>query len=225
MIQLSASKLNVLKECKRCFWDANTASLARPRGAFPSLPGGMDGVLKTYFDQYRGSIPPRLVGKVPGILLDDQPLLKKWRNWRTGMTYIDNKLGVRLIGALDDCLLDGELYIPLDYKTKGSEPKDDGSQYYQIQLNVYNLMLKASGYKIAEKAFLVYVYPVKIHDGEKITTVEFAFKPYEIACSSSDAKDFIKQAVDILNGPRPESASTCEHCNFALGYAGIEKSV
>jgi hypothetical protein len=36
----------------------------RPRGIFPSLPGGMDIVIKKYFNKYRGSLPPELSGKI-----------------------------------------------------------------------------------------------------------------------------------------------------------------
>ena len=74
--------------------------------------------------------------------------MEKWRNWRTGLEGRDKELDATLFGAMDDCLVDGEVYIPLDYKTKGSAPNDgDSEKYYQTQLDAYTLMLHANGYK------------------------------------------------------------------------------
>src|SRR3989344_3937655 len=66
-IRLSPSTgLNLFRDCPRCFWLHYNKNVHRPRGIFPSLPGGMDLVLKDYFDQFRGSLPPELEGKVRG---------------------------------------------------------------------------------------------------------------------------------------------------------------
>ena len=46
-----------------------------------------------------------------------------------------------LFGALDDCLVDGEHHIPLDYKTRGFPPNEgDSEKYYQTQLDAYSMM-------------------------------------------------------------------------------------
>ena len=54
------------------------AKVTRPRGIFPSLPSGMDRVIKTYFDHYRGSLPPELEGEVEGKLIPDLDLMNQW---------------------------------------------------------------------------------------------------------------------------------------------------
>src|SRR3990167_9379561 len=131
-ISLSPSKINLFNDCPRCFHDAYARKCPRPRGIFPSLPGGMDLVLKSYVDQFRGSMPPQLIGKLPGELWGD-PRIYSWRNWRSGPTYENHDHQVKCVGALDDMLFVAPLCAPLDWKTKGSEPKDDGSQYYQTQ--------------------------------------------------------------------------------------------
>jgi hypothetical protein len=82
---LSASKLNLMKECKRCFFDANILKVERPRGIFPSLPGGVDRVMKDYLDQYRETLPPSLKGRIPGVLWGDIAQITKLRNWRSGL--------------------------------------------------------------------------------------------------------------------------------------------
>lgn len=223
MIQLSPSKLNLLGECPRCFWDANVAKIARPRGIFPSLPGGMDKMLKNYFDNFRGALPPEIKGKVQGVLFSDQEKLNQWRNWRTGLTYEDSELGVKLIGALDDCLADGNVYIPFDYKTKGSMPKTDGSEYYQNQLDCYGLMLEANGYKTCGKAYLLYVWPMDIpHSSDASTTVEFGTEVYELECNPERAKKTIAEAVELMGKERPKANPACEQCRYEAMRATIK---
>lgn len=227
-VSLSPSKLNVFNDCPRCFWDANTAKVPKPRGIMASLPGGMDLIMKDYVDQFRGKLPPGLEGRLPGALFADQERMKKWRYWGTGPTYFDNEHQIKLIGALDDCLVDGDIYIPLDWKTKGSEPDDDGSQYYQTQLDCYNLMLEAQGLKVRDEGWLVYIYPelamdnsqiVRIDGAETHTTplsiqVIFGLKPFKLECSRERAKEIVIKAAECLRGPRPKSSLRCEHCQY-----------
>ena len=52
---LSPSQLGLFKECPRCFWMGKVKGIGRPRGIFPSLPGGMDNVIKPHFDRYRAA--------------------------------------------------------------------------------------------------------------------------------------------------------------------------
>lgn len=142
MIRISPTTgLNLFKNCPRCFWIHYNKEVKRPRGIFPSLPNGMDLVIKKYFDQYRGKLPPELKGKVTGRLMPDLALMEKWRNWRTGFEYQDKKLGAVLFGALDDCLLDGGRYIPLDYKTKGSAPNDAKPVFFHTIGSIMPLIL------------------------------------------------------------------------------------
>lgn len=234
LIKLSPSKLNMFNECPRCFYDTHTLKIVKPRGIFPSLPGGMDRVIKAHFDNFRGSMPPEIKDRVEGVLMKDQALLKRWRYWGTGMTYKDDKNDILLIGAIDDCVVWDNpsenmvsYHIPLDYKTKGSEPKDDGSQYYQTQLDCYNLMLLSTGYLIKEIGYLVYFYPVEVNSNfeldrdnmpmssiiDNLAIVEFDINVYEIPCSSERAKEIVRKAAECLRSEkRPEPSNLCEHC-------------
>ena len=144
MIRLSPSTLNVFLECPKCFWLEHVKDIHRPRGIFPSLPGGMDLLIKKYFDRYRnvGKLPPELDGKLDGAeLFADQELLNKWRNWRNALAYQDPESGATLSGMLDDLGLqpDKRLFVPLDYKTRGFDVKEGGENFYKNQLNCYGL--------------------------------------------------------------------------------------
>lgn len=227
-INLSPSKLNLFNECPRCFWDAYAAKCPRPRGIFPSLPGGMDRVFKDYADRFRGTLPPMLDERVRGVLMGDIAKLNQWRNWRTGLTYIDAERQIKLIGALDDCLIDGDIYIPLDWKTKGSQPKDDGSQYYQTQLDCYNLMLSASGYRVADEGYLVYIYPELCESSIKTAvqiSVDFGVNIYRINCNTGRAKELVVWAAECLRGNRPDSSVDCEHCAYLRSEDGLTRRI
>ena len=186
--------------------------IARPRGIFPSLPGGMDLVIKTYFDTYRGSLPPELKGKVKGKLLDDLALMNLWRNWRTGLEYADERLNAVLFGALDECLVHNGKYVPLDYKTRGSAPRDgDSERYYQTQLDTYALLLSSNGYPVENFCYLVYYYPKTVEAQGQVT---FAVYPIEMTSDPERARRRFEEAVHSLDEPLPQPSARCEYCTW-----------
>ena len=102
-IRLSPSALNLFLQCPRCFWLDKNKGIKRPRGIFPSLPGGMDTVIKKYFDSFRvkGDMPPEIKGKITGKLFSDIKTLEEWRNWRkSDLCYEDRESNAILVGAL-----------------------------------------------------------------------------------------------------------------------------
>ena len=54
-VYLSPSALNVFNDCPRCFWLDKNKRMKQPRGIFPSLPSGMDKVLKSRYDVYKSA--------------------------------------------------------------------------------------------------------------------------------------------------------------------------
>jgi len=215
MIKLSPSSLNIFLECPRCFWLDKNKGIKRPRGIFPSLPGGMDLVIKDYFDKYRikDELPPEIKGKVEGKLFNNLALLKKWRSWRTtNLLYEDKPSNALLSGALDDCLVDGDYYIPLDYKTRGSALKWNPAKYYQNQLDCYCLMLESNGYRTNGIAYLLYYYPRIV---EENGVVKFEVKPFKIETNIETAKRTVKNAVELLSKKdMPQPGPNCEYCNW-----------
>lgn len=217
-IRLSPSTLNLFLECPRCFWLHINENIHRPRGPFPSLPMGMDSVIKIYFDKYRAKneLPPEIQGKVEGKLINDLELLNKWRNWKTGLEYKDEVLGVSLFGALDDCLVDSSTsseqvyYIPVDYKTRGSEPrKGESEKYYGNQLNCYTLLLEENSRLVRNFGYLIYYYPKEVEGGGRFN---FNVEVIRLNTDPKQAKKVIEDAVKLLNSPIPPHHSECEYC-------------
>jgi len=212
--KLSPTALNLFKNCPRCFWLDKNENLRRPRGIFPTLPGGMDLVIKKYFDKYRAQekLPPEIEGKVEGRLFSDTKLLEKWRSWRlTDLRYEDKKLNASLSGALDDCLEDKGVYIPIDYKTRGYELTGDPAKYYQTQLDCYCLILEASGYKTKSLSYLIYYWPLEISTQNM---VKFNVTPYEIKTDIKAAQKIFENAVNLLRADIPQESPNCEYCNL-----------
>lgn len=213
-IKLSPSALNLFNGCPRCFWLEKNKNIKRPRGIFPSLPGGMDLVIKTYFDRYRSidQLPPEVIGKVSGKLFSNSVILEKWRSWRaTNLCYEDKTLNAILSGALDDCLVEDGLHIPLDYKTRGSELTEDPRKYYQTQLDCYCLILESSGYKTKGVAYLLYYWPLEVKEEGM---VRFHVEPIKIETNIESAKKVFSDAIILLNREIPKGSSDCEYCNL-----------
>ncbi|MFH0838608.1 MAG: PD-(D/E)XK nuclease family protein [Candidatus Omnitrophota bacterium] len=211
-IRLSPSGLNLFRECPRCFWLEKKKGIKRPAGIFPSLPGGMDLVIKAYFDKYRmqRTLPPELKSRIPGELFSDIIILRKWRSWRaTDLYYEDKKLNITLSGALDDCLIEDGFYVPLDYKTRGSELKEDPRQYYQTQLDSYCLMLDASGFKTKNLAYLLYYWPLEVRESG---IVKFHVEPIRVETNMDAVKKILSDAISILNSDIPQPSWKCEYC-------------
>jgi len=218
MFTFSPTTLNLLFDCPRCFWLHFNRGIVRPRGIFPSLPSGMDRVIKDYYDTYRKKkeLPPELEGKVEGHLFEDTATLEEWRNWRKGLQYQDDRLGAVLKGALDDCLVKEAHYIPLDYKTKGSPPTQaDAERYYQNQLDCYSFLLEANHRPTCSLGYLVFYSPGKV--GPK-GAVQFQINPLKIETDPLRAQQTLERAMKLLVGDMPKETGRCEYCEYTGNF-------
>ncbi len=213
--QVSPSGLSLFKDCPRCFWLEKVRYIKRPRGIFPSLPGGMDRVIKLYFDGFRskGTLPPELASREEfrGLCLyKDLAQLERWRDWKTGLEYFEN--GGRLFGALDDLLVAGDVCVPFDYKTKGSPTsEEDATKYYQTQLDCYALMLEANGMKTAGYGFLLYYSPREVGENGRVI---FEIQPIRIGTDIERARSYFRRSAAVCEGPAPAASANCEYCGW-----------
>jgi len=164
--RLSPSAINLIKECPRCFWLTQHKIWKRPAGIFPSLPSGMDRILKIHFDKFmeKGEMPPELCDNnhcENMRLFDDTDKLKIWQNNWKGISFTDEE-GNELHGAVDNILVKGEKLIVLDYKTRGYPLKEDTAEHYRLQQNIYNFLLRKNGYKTEDYFFLLFYIPKEV---------------------------------------------------------------
>ncbi len=215
--KLSPSTLNLMHECPRCFWLTEHDEWKRPAGIFPSLPSGMDSVLKKHFDNFmeKGKLPPELSKdkECDNLkLFDDKELLKELRNSRKGLWYED-KNGNILHGGIDNMLVNkaNNKLIVLDYKTRGFPLKEDTHEHYQNQLDIYAWLLEKLGYKVEDYAYLLFYYPKEVSEnGEVIFNTTLKKMKIDV----KNAENIFKDALKLLNGscPSPPKDGGCEWC-------------
>jgi CRISPR/Cas system-associated exonuclease Cas4 (RecB family) len=213
MYKFSPTGLALFNNCPRCFW-LNWHGIKMPRGIFPSLPRGMDLVIKKYFDTYReqDKLPPEIEGQLEGKLFKETKLLESWRSWKhTNLIYFDKENQVQISGALDDCIQDGEFLIPLDYKTRGSALKSDNVSYYTFQLSTYELLLSSANYPTTNYGYLLFFWPKKV---EPNCIVTFETRLLTIPTKMQVVKDTIVHAKECVEGDIPDSSPECEMCKY-----------
>ncbi|MEK6926785.1 MAG: PD-(D/E)XK nuclease family protein [Nanoarchaeota archaeon] len=212
--KLSPSSLSLMKECPRCFWLTQHKVWKRPSGPFPQITNGMDSILKKHFDSFmeRGILPPEIKDHhhTKGLkLFDNKELLKEWRTALKGLWFEDNNGNV-LHGGVDNILVNGKKLIVLDYKTKGFPIKDEdeAGSYSQNQLDIYNFLLRKSGYQTENYAFLLFYIPNKVLEtGEVVFDTLLARRNIDV----KNAENIFKDAIKLLNGDCPKES--CEWCD------------
>lgn len=206
MPALSATTLKLFQECPRCFWLHVNQRIERPRGPFPSLPSGIDRILKVYFDDYRESsaLPPLIAGKLDG-KLSTQSLT---------IGFTDPETGFRLWGKLDDCVVfDDNSLAPLDHKTRASSPSNIGysERYYKLQMDVYTLLLEQNGKATKKCAYLIYYFPIEgtLHKG-----FPFDVTVHKIKTEPDKIYELFRKACRCLQATLPQPNARCGFCRW-----------
>jgi hypothetical protein len=233
VVRFSNSTLGTFRDCPRCFWLEQRHGVKRPRGIFPSLPGGVDRVLKVYFDKHMsaGTLPPEMAELVGATPYPDRAKMEEWRNWRNLIIDIPDENGVviaQLSGALDELIIwqDG-ICSPYDYKTRGAPPKDGASEdYYGTQLDIYHLLVeRGCELKCNGDGYLGYYWPEDVtgHGDFKFKTavVKLATDPNRavtltrnaVICLENDELPAAGTHMDQYGKPAP-----CEYCHYVEGY-------
>lgn len=204
-------------ECPRCFWLQLVKKIKRPEGIFPSLPGGMDRILKKHFDKFmeKGELPPEIreYGLGNGYkLFNDKAKLNIWRSNQKGIQYKDKTSGILLRGAVDNLLEKGKNLVVLDYKTRGYPLKEDTHEHYQTQMDIYNFLLRKNGYDTEDYAYLLFYYPRKVTGtGEVI----FDTKLIKTKIDPKRGEKVFNKAIKILGGAIPNPSENCEFCKWS----------
>lgn len=219
-VQLSPARLDLYADCARCFWLHVNEGVERPSGPFPSLPSGMDGAIKDHFDLHRrrGTVPPSVAAADESLrLYPDQQDLDRCRRWQGPPEYAVPDSDVVLRGGVDDLLVTADETIAvLDYKTRGYPPDGGVPGYYRRQLALYTLILRESGYDVAESGYLLYYHPSSVDDGG---TASFETTLHRVPVDTEEVEETLVAAVDRLNGPLPPPGDSCAYC----GYAGARR--
>lgn len=213
---LSPSTINLHEDCPRCFYLHMKHEIKRPRGPMPSIAIGMDSVLKKHFNYYRqtGELPPVLKKFMEGSLIK---FLKP--------TYFhDISKGYCLLGKLDDCLVcrDGT-HSPLDHKTRAN-PTDYIHPTYQLQMEIYSILLNGNGLPANGLAYLIYYCPEKMLPGEE-EKIDFITDIKRVDIDLAHGEKAIERAIGCLEGNvLPEASPKCEYCRWVKNAGSLPAS-
>lgn len=203
---LSATAIENMKRCSRCFWLEKHEGIRQPEGIVSRLANRFDVVIKRYFDLYRpqGELPPMIAGKVEGKL--QHPFQEKY--WHR----LNDRYGY--YGKLDECLVTSKgTYTPVDHKTASSDPNTrELIPAYQFQLNSYAFLLEQNGRPTTGIGHLIYFFPGhgdKLHEGFPMEVTVKTLKTNPAAVMPD-----IKRAISILEGPLPKPNPDCDFCGY-----------
>lgn len=206
MVKLSPSSLNLFIDCPRCFWLYVNKGIKQPGGPVATITTGLDRAIKEYFNQCRAQniLPSFLEGKIPGRLAINLPK----NGW---LEFVDEKADARLGGYLDECIqLKNNFYAVLDHKTRGSAP-DSIHKAYQLQMDVYTLLLEKNNLPTQKTAYIVYYIPKKIISGSDF---QFEALVKELKADPQRAQDVFYKALEVLRKPIPSVSQDCGFCQW-----------
>lgn len=204
-IWLSHSGIEGMNKCKKCFYLRYNQKIYQPEGFQSRLANRFDTVLKSYFDIFRkkGTLPLFISDTLKGKLQD--PFIE------TYFHTVNKNYG--FMGKLDECIMYEEKYIPLDFKTSSSDPREkDIFAAYQNQIDAYAFLLQQNRKEPAGYGYLIFFYP------DVTTDIQHGFPMIHhivrVEAHPEAVPGRIERAIGVLQGPLPDASADCQFCNW-----------
>jgi|TARA_B100001964_G_scaffold16427_1_gene17005 hypothetical protein len=220
--KLSRSKIELFKECPRCFYVDRRLGVGRPPGFPFNLNSAVDALLKNEFDSYRlKGLKHPLIEKYG---VDARPVphqyLDKWRQNFTGIQYLHEPTNLLIFGAIDDLWQNSnEEYIVVDYKATSKNGKitelNQGWQIgYKRQMEIYQWLLRKNGYLVSSTGYFVYCNGQKDrNDFNKKLEFDVTLIPYN--GNDSWVEKTVCELHSCLVGDQvPEANENCDFCAY-----------
>jgi CRISPR/Cas system-associated exonuclease Cas4 (RecB family) len=224
--KISRSKIELYKQCPRCFWLDARLKIKRPNGPPFQINKAIDELLKKEFDGYR------LKGEPHPWMTDNQikavPYahndLDKWRANFTGVVALHKPTNLHVFGAVDDIWIsdDGKLYV-VDYKATAKQSDVNLDAEWQIsykrQMEVYQWLLRQNGFEVSDTAYFVYTNGRLDLDGF-YNKVEFRTKIILYVGNDDWVEPTLIRMKDCLEGDMPAvgvaaMGGDCDFCTYA----------
>ena len=220
--KLSRSKIDLFRECQRCFYVDRRLGVDRPPGFPFTLNSAVDALLKKEFDFYRARGTKHPLMEQYGI--DAVPIpnenLNAWRQNFVGVQYLHEPTNLLITGAIDDLWQNPQAqYIVVDYKATSKNKQiialdEDWHEGYKRQMEVYQWLLRRNGHEVSVTGYFVY--------GNGDTNKEafdgrLEFELTVIPYTGSDAwvEGTIHEIYECLNSPAiPAANADCDYCTY-----------
>src|SRR5688572_4355509 len=122
--KVSRSKIELFKQCPRCFWLDGRLKIKRPDGPPFQINKAVDELLKKEFDGYRlkGEPHPMMVEFGISAVPFAHTNLDQWRQNFVGVYALHEPTNFHVFGAIDDVWVnkEGELIV-VDYKATAKQ--------------------------------------------------------------------------------------------------------
>lgn len=230
--KVSRSKIELFKQCPRCFWLDTRLKIKRPEGPPFNINKAIDELFKKEFDQYRAKKTPHPlmveygVKAVPFTHAD----LDTWRETFVGVVAIHKPTNLHVFGAVDDVWVNdsGELIV-VDYKATAKDREvsidSDWQISYKRQMEVYQWLLRQNGFTVSDTGYFVYTNGRMDLDGFN-DRVEFKTKIIPYTGNANWIEPTLQEMKDCLEGDMPPMGvhimgGPCEFCTYARQRAEL----
>jgi len=224
--KVSRSKIELYKQCPRCFWLDTRLKIKRPEGPPFNINKAIDELFKKEFDSYRvkGEPHPLMVEYGVKAIPYSHDDLDTWRETFVGVVSIHKPTNLHVFGAVDDVWTNdqGELIV-VDYKATAKDREvsidSDWQISYKRQMEVYQWLLRQNGFPVSDTGYFVYANGRMDLDAFN-DRVEFKTKVIPYTGNADWVEPTLHEMKACMEGDMPPMGvhimgGPCEFCTYA----------
>ncbi len=225
--KISRSKIELFKQCPRCFWLDARLKITRPNSPPFNINKAIDELFKKEFDVYRAKKAPHPIMVENGLkaIPYSHAKLDDWRETFVGIQHLHEPTNLLVFGGIDDVWIDdvtGELMV-VDYKATAKDKEvsiDSGWQIsYKRQVEVYQWLLRKNDLLVSDMAYFVYANGRMDLDGFN-NRVEFKTKLIPYKGNADWIEPTVAAMKACMDGEMPPVGDSimggpCEFCTYA----------
>lgn len=227
--KVSRSKIELFMQCPRCFWLDARKKIKRPDGPPFNINKTIDELFKKEFDVHRAAGTQHPLQEKFGI--SARPYQHKdidqWRQNFVGVFTLHEPTNLHVFGAVDDVWVnDDDELIVVDYKATSKDkpvtalgPEGTWHDGYRRQMEVYQWLLRANGFKVSDTGYFVYATAEQDKPGfdDQITFTTHVFPHHGKAAW---VEGTLKAMKKCLEGDMPAVGTAamggeCDFCAYA----------
>jgi len=224
--KVSRSKIELFKQCPRCFWLDVRLKIKQPSGPPFNINKAIDELFKKEFDSYRskGEPHPLMVQYSVDAIPFAHDKLDDWRETFVGVQAPHQPTNLLVFGAVDDLWIapNGEVIV-VDYKATAKDREVSISAGWQIsykrQMEVYQWLLRQNGLTVSSTGYFVYANGRMDVDGF-FDKIEFKTKVIPYTGDDSWVEPTLQEMKQCMDGDMPPMGESimggpCEFCTYA----------
>lgn len=227
--KISRSKIDLFMQCPRCFWLDARLKIKRPSSPPFRINSAIDELFKKEFDVHRDGQTVHPLCETYGLKLVPfkHEKMDEWRDaLRRGVQFLHEPTNLLITGGIDDIWVDLETdeLVVVDYKAtaKNGEVSLDADWQigYKRQIEVYQWLLRANGFKVKNTGYFVYTNGRLDADGFR-DTLKFKTKLLDYEGDDSWVEQTLLDikkclASDVLPPVGKQVMKPSEPCEFCL---------